>query len=74
MKNYWKNTKYTKLVRIKSDHLSWLRKQKGKKSIAAILEEILDAKILEYSMKPENKIIILDKYATHKRQFEKAPF
>ncbi len=68
MKNYWKNTKYTSQVRIKSEHLFWLKKQKGnRRSVANLLEEILDAKILESYQKQENKISTLRKYGTNKK-------
>lgn len=73
MKNYWKNTRFTKLVRIKSEHLSFLKKAKGKRSIAETLEQIIDEHRINFIMKTptgklKNKTILLEIYGPKKLQ------
>ncbi len=40
-KRNWENTEYTKIVRITYEDLEWLKKNKGKMSIARKLKEII---------------------------------
>ena len=37
----WNESKYTKLIRIKEEDYEWIKQNKGKKSAAGFLEEII---------------------------------
>jgi len=37
----WKDSKYKKLIRITEEDLDWIKENKGKKSGAGFLEEII---------------------------------
>lgn len=43
MKNNHKQSKFTKLVRIRKDQLSWLQVNKGSYTLAGKLDEIINA-------------------------------
>ncbi len=41
IKNNWENSEYTKTIGIKPDRLEYIRKIKGKKSLAGMLDLII---------------------------------
>jgi hypothetical protein len=75
MTNYWQNSRFTKLIRITKENHSWLLENKGNKSIASRLDDIISEHRLNSTLrtlggKSSSKIDISKAYGLKELQIK----